>query len=124
MLPASALLHLRQPSLLGMISRLGPDSIHHRHVRQMLVAPPASLLPARQSWFLQLRALCRQYKLPDPLYKLANPTTRKSGRKKLNFNYLSTQPTSLPPISFSFPCLKYVFMYPFAYLDVVLELSV
>ena len=80
-LPASAILHLRQLSILGMICRLGPDSILHRHGRHMLAAPPASLLPARQSWFLQVRVLCQKYELPDPLVIMANPPTKHEWKK-------------------------------------------
>ena len=71
-LPASAVLHLHQLTLLGMIARLGPDSILHRLGRQMLSSTPHSLLPSRQSWFLQLRSLCDHYSL----YMLANPPTK------------------------------------------------
>ncbi len=73
-LPASAVLHLRQLSLLGMLARLGPDSILHRHGRHILIQPKFSPpLISSQSWFIQVRALCEQYRLPDPLYVLANP---------------------------------------------------
>ena len=75
-LPASAVLHLRQLSLLGMIARLGPNSILHCHSRNML----AEALPhitsqtnlSSQSWFVQVRSLTERYGLPDPLYILAN----------------------------------------------------
>ena len=72
-LPTSAVLHLRQLSLLGMIARLGPSSILNHHGCQILSALPASHLPSRQSWFLQVRALCQEYALPDSLYVFANP---------------------------------------------------
>ena len=80
-LPASAVLHLRQLSLLGMIARLGPSSILHHHGCQILSDPPASQLPSRQSWFLQVRALCQEYALPDPLYVFANPPPKAEWKK-------------------------------------------
>ena len=80
-LPASAVLHLRQLSLLGMISRLGSSSILHSHGRQILSSQPASTLPSRQSWFHQLRTLCEKYSLPDPLFILANPPSKLEWKK-------------------------------------------
>ena len=80
-LPASAVLHLRPLAILGMIARLGPCSILHRHGRLILASPPASLLPSRQSWFLQVRSLCQDYSLPDPLYVLANPPSKAEWKK-------------------------------------------
>jgi hypothetical protein len=74
-------LHLRQLSLLGMISRLGSSSILHSHGRQILSSQPASTLPSRQSWFHQLRTLCEKYSLPDPLFILANPPTKLEWKK-------------------------------------------
>ena len=68
-LPASALLHLRQFSLLGMISRLGPTHIIHRHAVQVLANPAAF----RNSWFLRLKELCHQYSLPEPQSFLSHP---------------------------------------------------
>ena len=77
-LPASATLHLRQLSLLGMIARLGPESILHRHACHVLTNRImfSSTNPSSQSWFLQVRGLCMRYSLPDPLYILANPPSK------------------------------------------------
>ena len=105
-LPASAVLHLRQLSLLGMISRLGPDSILHRHGRQILSVPPASLLPARQSWFLQVRTLCNQYQLPDPLYVLANPPLKKEWKKETKLQVVKFWTKKLREHSASLPSLS------------------
>ena len=105
-LPASAVLHLRQLSLLGMISRLGPDSTLHRHGQQMLATPPASLLPSRQSWFLQLRTLCQQYKLPDPLYTLANPPGKKEWKKETKLQVVKFWTDQLRSHSASLPSLS------------------
>ena len=80
-LPASAVLHLRQLSLPGMIGRLGSNSILHRHGCEILSSPPASPIPSRQSWFHQLRSLCETYSLPDPIYILANPPSKLEWKK-------------------------------------------
>ena len=52
-LPASALLHLRQFSLLGMIARLGPSNILHKHALQALLSPTEY----KNSWFLKVKEL-------------------------------------------------------------------
>ena len=76
-LPARAVLHLRQFSLLGMIARLGPESILHRLGVYILMNPPhISRSPSSSLWFLQVRQLCQQYSLPDPLEVLRNPPSK------------------------------------------------
>ena len=52
-LPASALLHIRQLSLLGMIARLGPTNILHRHGLQVLTSQERQ----PHSWFIQVESL-------------------------------------------------------------------
>jgi hypothetical protein len=76
-LPASALLHLRQFSLLGMISRLGPNHILHQLGLQVLETPASY----SHSWFLKVKDLCHQYLLPDPQSILSNPPTRESFKR-------------------------------------------
>ena len=70
-LPATALLHLGQLTLLGMVARLGPNCILNKMGQ-------ASLLSANNShcWFLKVRQLSQQYGLPDPLLVLQQPTTK------------------------------------------------
>ena len=72
-LPASAQLHLKQLTLLGMVARLGPQSILHQHGCYMLASPSPSPSSHSSSWFTQVRDLCSQYGLPDPLYVLHYP---------------------------------------------------
>ena len=67
-LPASALVHLRMLTLLGMIGRLGPSNILNRIGRHSLLAA-ANL----QSWFIQVRRISCMYQLPDPLLILQLP---------------------------------------------------
>ena len=73
-LPASALLHLRQLSLLGMISRLGHSNILHRVAIQALSTPENY----KNSWFLKVKDICYQYCLPDPLTILSSPPSHNS----------------------------------------------
>ena len=76
-LPGTALLHLRQLSTFGMITRL-PGSILHSHGVRVLT----SARPSAVSWFQQIRDLCLQYQLPHPLTLLSNPTALTQGRFK------------------------------------------
>ena len=55
-LPGIALLHQRQLSLFGMISRL-PDNILHEHAKKIY----SSEIPAIKSWFTQIREFCLCY---------------------------------------------------------------
>ena len=76
-LPLPALLHSRQLSVLGMISRLGHNNILH----QIGISTLSSFRPSSRSWFLQLRDICGQYSLPDPLDILTNPSTKDSFKR-------------------------------------------
>ena len=70
-LPGTALLHLRQLSLFGMITRL-PGSILNKMARSTLVCDK----PSTRSWFHQIREICHQYSLPSPLSLLDFPPTK------------------------------------------------
>ena len=67
-LPGEALVHLRQFSLLAMISCL-PDSPLYKHALNVFTARSAGC-----SWFHQVRDLCLQYQLPHPLTLLDTPS--------------------------------------------------
>ena len=71
-LPLTALLHLLQLSLLGMIARLGANHILHKHGSFVLSAtnPPSS------SWFAHIRSTCKLYSIDDPLHILTNPPAK------------------------------------------------
>ena len=76
-LPASATLHLKQLSLLGMVARQGPTAILHRYATFILSNPPSTGRSITSSpWFIHIRHLCSQYKLPDPLQVLSAPPTK------------------------------------------------
>ena len=70
-LPGAALLHLRQLSLFGMISRQ-PGSILHQHSINVFSSKTIS----RKSWFHQIRKWCVLYGLPHPLDFLNSPTNK------------------------------------------------
>ena len=69
-LPICALLHLRQLGLLGMLARLGESSILQQHGRQVLLKTKS------RSWFHEIRSICQQYDLPDPLLTLQSPPSK------------------------------------------------
>ena len=54
-LPITGILHLRMLGLLGMIARLGPENLLHKHSRHVLLS--ASHNSPSKSWFLSLRLL-------------------------------------------------------------------
>ena len=70
-LPGSAILHLKQFSLFGMITRLPGSVLHELAIRMMTCAKPSST-----SWFQQIRNLFLQYLLPHPLTFLENPLSK------------------------------------------------
>ena len=71
-LPGSALLHLRQLSIFGMITRL-PGSILHQHATSIFSFSTIS----KKSWFLQIRKWCLLYDLPHPQILLSAPPLTK-----------------------------------------------
>ena len=79
-LPATALLHLRILGLLGMILRLGPDSILHRHGCHVLLNSKKENVS--KSWFTNARLLSQKYGLPDPLLILQSPPLHNSWKRR------------------------------------------
>ena len=75
-LPGTAILHLRQLSLFGMVCRLKDDPLHQHAVQVLLTSPPTA-----QSWFIQVRNLLLQYHLPHPLNLLHTPPTKDQFKK-------------------------------------------
>ena len=72
-LPGSALLHLRQLSIFGMITRL-KDNIVHQHAVNIF----SSITISPKSWFCQIRKWCLLYNLPHRLQLLATPPLKDS----------------------------------------------
>ena len=83
-LPASAVLHKRQLSLLGMVARQGEGAILFRYGHHILSNPPPfSRSPSSTPWFIQVRGLCRQYRLPDPLEVLSAATCKGTWKREV-----------------------------------------
>ena len=76
-LPGSALLHLRQLSNFGMITRL-MDNILHTHATNIFTSATPS---SSKSWFTNIRDLCLQYDLPHPLMLLRHPLSKESFKR-------------------------------------------
>ena len=79
-LPATAIVHLRMLSLLGMIGRLGRDGILFRIGCNSLANATNS-----KSWFISVRHVTQKYGLTDPLLVLQEPglkTTWKASCRK------------------------------------------
>ena len=67
-LPASAILHQRQMSVLSMVCHLKSDPLHS-HAKFTLL----NSKKCKHSWFTQVRDLCLQYGLPHPSTLLEDP---------------------------------------------------
>ena len=82
-LPATALLHLRQLSLLLMISHLEGNTLKSVQTKILIEAKPAA-----NFWIQQVRDICIQYQLPHPLQLFSSPM------KKERFKTLCKQRVS------------------------------
>ena len=80
-LPGEAMLHQKQLTLFGAVTRL-PDNILHRIARESLLTAGDS----DSSWFSQVRRLCYQYNLPHPLTLLNQPPTKDSFKHLVKSN--------------------------------------
>ena len=79
-LPGTAILHLRQVSIFGMISRLKDNILNVFNY----------VTSSKKSWFYQIRELCLLYNLPHPIKLLAEPMSKysfKSLVKKHGIDY-------------------------------------
>ena len=101
-LPAYAVLHLRQLSLFGMITRLPADPLNKR-ARHVLSYSKAS----SKSWFISLRNTCLQYLLPHPLQLLDNPLSKNEFKKLINSHVVDFWETKLRQESAPLPSLCY-----------------
>ena len=104
-LPGTAILHLRQLSLFGMICRLKEDPLNHHAMHVLLTMPSTA-----QSWFVQVRNLLLLYGLPHPLLLLQNPLPKDSFKKLVKSRVLDywekkfrTEVSFLPSLRYFHP---------------------
>ena len=102
-LPGTAILHLRQLSLFGMICRLPGDPLHHHAWQALLTLPPSA-----NSWFTQVRDIFLQYRLPHPLLLLENPPTKESFKKLTKAKVLDYWEDRLRREASFLPSLEYL----------------
>ena len=103
-LPAPALLHQHQFTLLHMVAVLGPTNILHQHALYMLHHS------VKHSWFLKLRQTSLLYSLPDPLQVLVCPPTKQEFKKSVKTAIrcywhlvLTEQAAALPSLRYLHP---------------------
>ena len=101
-LPASALLHLRQLKLFGMISRL-PNNVLHKHASNVF----KFVTTTRKSWFTQIRQLCLCYGLPHPSCILLSPPTKEQFKKLIKSHVIDYWETTLREESDKLKSLTY-----------------
>ena len=75
-LPGTAIVHLRQLSLFGMLCRLPEDPLNH-HGQQVFL----NTTKYQHSWFMQIRSLLKQYKLPHPIYFMTTALSKEAYKK-------------------------------------------
>ena len=71
-LPGTAILHLRQLNLFGMLARQ-EDKILQTHGKHVLISARSTA----SSWFQKIRDICLLYQLPHPLSLLDHPLPKK-----------------------------------------------
>ena len=89
-LPGSAVLHIKQLSIFGMVTRLHDDPLNI-HAREVLTSAKISC----KSWFMQLRNICLQYQLPHPLKLLDNPQSKDDFKKMVKARVIDYWETRL-----------------------------
>ena len=77
-LPGEAVLHQRQLGLFAMVCHLPEDPLYS-HAKYILTYAPNSA----KSWFQQIRELCTQYGLQDPLQLLNNPPPKEAFKREV-----------------------------------------
>ena len=101
-LPGTAILHLRQLSLFGMVCRLMNDPLHQHAVQVLLTSSSTA-----QSWFIQVRNLLLQYHLPHPLHLLHTPPPKLQFKKLVKSRVLDFWELKLRSEASFLPSLPY-----------------
>ena len=89
-LPGTAIVHLRQLSLFDMICRLTEDPLN-QHAHQVF----QNTTKYQHSWFIQIRNLLQQYKLPHPLYFLTTTLSKETCKKLIKSKVVDFWPEKL-----------------------------
>ena len=105
-LPGIALLHQRQLSIFGMISRLPTKNI----LNEIAINYFSYKTICSKSWFSQIRELCLCYNLPHPLTILASPPSKEMFKRMVKSSLIShwevklrTDAAALPSLMFFKP---------------------
>ena len=101
-LPAVATLHLKQLSLLSMISRL-PNNILNRIGRHVLTVGD----DRTKSWFLMVRDICLLNQLPHPLSQLDSPLPKEAAKQLFRAAVIDYWETKLRTDAALLPSLQY-----------------
>jgi hypothetical protein len=101
-LPAPALVHKHQYTLLHMIATLGPANILYKHGVYILHHN------VKNSWFSQVRDLSHQYSLPDPLQIMISPPPKEKFKAVIKSAISSFWRDSLIAEAASLPSLCYL----------------
>ena len=96
------MLHLRQLSLFSTNSRL-PDNILNRIARHALT----TFKDSSKSWFIEVRKLCQQYDLPDPLILLDCPQSKETSKSLFKKHILEYWQSKLRSDASPLSSLKY-----------------
>ena len=100
-LPCEALIHLRQLTLLGMISRQN-GSYLYRHCLNVFTSKSGT-----GSWFRKLRDICLMYQLPHPLEILSSPLSKHTYQKQMKKKVLNYWELKLRQDSSNLSSLKH-----------------
>ena len=95
-------LHLKQLSLLSMISRL-PDNILNKIGRHVLTVAD----DRTKSWFLMVRDICLLYQLPHPLSQLDSPLPKEAAKQLFRAAVIDYWETKLRTDAALLPSLQY-----------------
>ena len=101
-LPGSAILHMRQLSIFGMICHL-PGSLLHQVAEHLLITAKTT----SGSWFVQIRDLCLKYSLPPPLTLLRCPPSKASLKIMVKSGVISFWESKLRAEAKPLPSLQY-----------------
>ena len=102
-LPGSAILHMRQISLFGMICRLKGDPLNQLASYILLTSSYSE-----KSWFVQIRNLLLQYDLPHPLKLLDDPPDKLTLAKLVKAKVLDFWERKLRQEALLLPSLVYL----------------